>query len=103
MPLKYGSGEEIQPGDQVVLHGEPGEIEFVVESLAGDPEMDWYIRELGPGVMVREPKQFGTTYIRGGDSVTVPGRRVHRSHAALPRAAESHGSRRADRLALGST
>jgi hypothetical protein len=40
MPLTYRSGEEIKKGDRVLFHGEPGEIEFVVESVVGDPAMD---------------------------------------------------------------
>jgi hypothetical protein len=63
MPLKYRSGEEVRKGDRVLFHGEPGEIEFVADSLVGDPAMDWYVKEHGPGVMVREPKHFGTAYV----------------------------------------
>lgn len=59
MPLKYQSGDEIKKGDRVMFHGEPGEIEFVVDGLVGDPAMDWYFNEMGPGVMVQEPKVFG--------------------------------------------
>ena len=64
MPLKYQSGEDIREGDRVMFHGEPGEIEFVVDRFVGDPATDWYMREFGPGVMVREPKHFGRAYIR---------------------------------------
>lgn len=63
MPLKYQSGEAILGGDQVLFHGEPGEIEFVVDGLEGDPAKDWYM-EQGPGVMVIEPKHFGRAFIR---------------------------------------
>ena len=62
--MKYQSGEEIRRGDKVLFHGEPGEIEFVVERLIGDPAMDWHMKEQGPGVMVLEPKHFGRIYIR---------------------------------------
>lgn len=41
MPLKYQSGEEIHPRDQVTYAGNPGEIELVVDGLTGDPEKDW--------------------------------------------------------------
>jgi hypothetical protein len=64
MPLTYQSGEEIKKGDRVLFHGEPGEIDFVVESVVGDPAMDWYMKELGPGVMVHEPKHLGSAYIK---------------------------------------
>jgi hypothetical protein len=62
--VRYQSGEEIRNGDKVLLHGEPGEIEFVVDKFTGDPAMDWQMREQGPGVMVLEPKAFGRAFIR---------------------------------------
>ena len=62
--MKYPSGEEIRKGDRVLFHGEPGEIEFVVEQLEGDPAKDWRFREQGPGVMILEPKLFGRAYVR---------------------------------------
>ncbi len=63
MKLKYKSGEEIKKGDQIMFHGEPGQIEFVVEELSGDPEMDWYMKEFGGGVMVRETKVLGLAFL----------------------------------------
>ena len=62
--MKYQSGEEIRKGDRVLYHGEPGDIEFVVEKLVGDPKLDWYMTEFGPSVMVREPKFFGRVVIQ---------------------------------------
>ena len=58
--MNYQSGEEIRIGDKVRYHGEPGEIEFIVEELPGD---DWYVKEFGRGVMVIEPKVFGRVLI----------------------------------------
>ena len=66
--MKYRSGEEIRKGDKVLFYGEPGEIEFVAESLVGDPELDWYVREHGAGVMVLEPKFFGRAYVYDPES-----------------------------------
>jgi len=66
MPLKYLSGEEVRKGDRVLFHGEPGEIEYVVDGFVGDPEIDWHMREHGPGVLIREPKYFGLVYTREG-------------------------------------
>lgn len=62
--MKYHSGEEILSGDKVLFHGQPGQIELVVDSFVGDPAVDWQMRENGPGVMILEPKQSGRTYIR---------------------------------------
>lgn len=72
MPLNYLSGEEIRKGDRVLFHGEPAEIEYVVDGFVDDPDIDWHMREHGPGVLVREPKYFGKAYIRQmGDLVFV--------------------------------
>jgi len=60
--MKYESGEEIRRGDKVLFHGEPGEIEFVVDALTGDPATDWYVKEHGPGAMVVERKT-GRTFL----------------------------------------
>jgi hypothetical protein len=57
--VKYQSGEEIRKGDRVLFHSEPGEIELVAEKTIGDPDVDWHIKENGPGVMILEPKFFG--------------------------------------------
>jgi len=62
--VRYRSGEGIRKGDQVLFHGEPGEIEFVVEALTGDPAMEWNLKENGPGAMILEPKFFGRVYLR---------------------------------------
>jgi hypothetical protein len=63
MKFKYKSGEEIKKGDRVLLHGKPGEVEFVVEELTGDLGMDWYMEEFGGGVMIKEPEVFGRCFI----------------------------------------
>jgi hypothetical protein len=55
----YQSGEEVKKGDRVIYHGEAGEIEFVAGPLVKDPETDWYIQELGGGVMIIESRIFG--------------------------------------------
>jgi hypothetical protein len=64
MTLKYQSGEEIKKGDRVLFHGEPGEVEFVVDGSNEDPALDWYLQEFGGGVMIREPKHFGSVFVR---------------------------------------
>lgn len=47
-------------GDRILYHGEPGEVEFIADGT--DPETDWFVKELGVGVMVTD-KGSGTTYI----------------------------------------
>ena len=61
MPFFYQSGEEIQRGDRVRLHGEPGEI-VVVADPTDDPN-DWLVKEYLGGVMIVEPKVFGRLFI----------------------------------------
>ena len=63
--LQYRTGEIILAGDVVEYHGDRGYVEFVVNGPTGDPEMDWYFRTNGTGVMVVEPKQCGRVYITG--------------------------------------
>jgi hypothetical protein len=64
MTLKYPSGEEIRKGDRVLFHGEPAEVEFVVNEHTQDAALDWYMQEFGGGVMIREPKHFGAAFIQ---------------------------------------
>ena len=61
MPFFYRSGERIKRGDRVRLHGEPGEIEFVADPL--DDPNDWLVKQYGGGVMIVEPKVFGTLFV----------------------------------------
>ena|SRR5208282_1313064 len=61
MSFKYQTGEEIQKGDHVLFHREPGRIKLVAVEI-GDPEVDWYIQEYGGGVMIIE-KVAGRTFI----------------------------------------
>lgn len=65
--MRYQSGDKIQRGDKILLHGEPGVIEFIVEALNGDPALDWYLKEHGPGVMVVDPNA-GRTFISDTES-----------------------------------
>jgi hypothetical protein len=64
MVFKYQSGEEINKGDRVLFHGESAEVEFVVDENTEDAALDWYMQEFGGGVMIREPKNFGATFIQ---------------------------------------
>jgi hypothetical protein len=63
MSLKYESGAEIAVGDQVRYHEELGRIEFIVEPGGTAEQTDWYLQELGPGVMILEPKVFGRVFV----------------------------------------
>jgi hypothetical protein len=47
----------------VTYHGEPAEIEFVADKLVGDGAIDWFVTEYGGGVMITEPKVFGSVFV----------------------------------------
>ena len=61
MPFFYQSGQEIRPRDRVLIHGDPGEIEFIADP-AENPN-DWYVKEYGGGIMVLELKVFGRIFV----------------------------------------
>jgi hypothetical protein len=61
-PLTYRSGEDILRGDRVLFHGNPAEIELVAID-SNNPEHAWHVREFGGGVLVRDPKVSGCTFI----------------------------------------
>jgi len=63
MPLRYPTGLEIRKGDRVLFHDEPGEIEFIADPEKPEPHTEFYLRQHGAGVMVRESKHFGTAFI----------------------------------------
>jgi len=60
--LRYRTGEEILKGDRVRFHGNPAEIEFVA-TASDDPDLSWYVKEYGGGVMVLDPAVSGRTFI----------------------------------------
>jgi hypothetical protein len=61
MPFFYQSGEQIKPGDRVLLHREAAEIECVHDPV--EESDDWYVKTYGGGIMVAEPKVFGRLFI----------------------------------------
>ncbi len=65
IPLVYRSGDEIRKGDRVLLHGEPGEVEFVLDGET-NPD-DWSACEYGRGIMIVEPKAFGRLFLAERD------------------------------------
>ena len=61
--LQYRTGEVILPGGIVEYFGDPGHVEYVVNGLTGNSEMDWNFRTNGTGVLIVEPRHFGRVYI----------------------------------------
>lgn len=59
--FSYPSGEKIQKGDHVLYDGQSAEIEFVAESITGNPELDWYVEQEGGGVMISV--SFGPVFV----------------------------------------
>jgi hypothetical protein len=68
MPFFYQSGQEINKGDRVTYHDEPGEIEFIAEKIVGDDEIDWHVTEHGGGVMIFAPKRFGHVFVHDAEN-----------------------------------
>ncbi len=66
-PLVYASGVEIRLGDRVLLYGEPGEIELVLDGV--NNPADWPAQEYGRGIMVREPKVLGRLFIEEASTI----------------------------------
>ena len=58
------SGEEIQPGDHVLYHGECGKIEFV--AIPDDPVAKWYFEQYGSGFMILA-SSFGRVFVTEGN------------------------------------
>jgi hypothetical protein len=57
------TGEDIQKGDYVTFDGKRGRVEFVADPSMDDPETAWCVREFGGGVMIQEPKSFGSAFV----------------------------------------
>jgi hypothetical protein len=61
--LRYRFGQEIKKGDRVLFHGNPAQIEFVACERDSGPEIAWYVKEFGGGVMVLDPTVSGCTFL----------------------------------------
>jgi hypothetical protein len=61
MPFFYRSGEPIELGDRVRLHGAPAEIESLHDPVE-DPD-DWFVKRYGGGVIIAEPQVFGHLFV----------------------------------------
>jgi hypothetical protein len=66
-PFKYPSGQDVKPGDQILYHGEPGEVEFVVADRTGDPSKDWHIEQFPGGGFMITAKGFGSVFLAESD------------------------------------
>jgi hypothetical protein len=67
MAFVYKSGEEVKNGDHITYHGEPGEVEFVVARLTGNPAMDWYVEQFPGGGFMINAKGFGSVFLGKSD------------------------------------
>jgi hypothetical protein len=65
--FNYPSGEHVKPGDRILYHGEPGEVEFVVADHTGDPSKDWYLEQFPGGGFMITAKGFGSVFLGEGD------------------------------------
>jgi hypothetical protein len=60
-PLFYRSGEQIENGDHVLLHGEAGKVDLVLDG-ENNPE-GWPAEQYRRGIMISEPKTFGSLFL----------------------------------------
>jgi hypothetical protein len=65
--LNYPSGQDVKPGDRILYHGEPGEVEFVVADRTGDPSKDWYLEQFPGGGFMITAKGFGSVFLGEDD------------------------------------
>jgi death on curing protein len=65
-PMLYLTGEEIKKGDRVLLPGEAGEVDFVLDG-ENNPEA-WPAAKYGRGIMVFEPRRFGHLFLTDAGS-----------------------------------
>jgi hypothetical protein len=63
--VTYQSGEEIRIGDRVLLHGEPGEVELLLDGEHNTE--DWPAEVYGSGIVIAEPKVFGRLFLPEDD------------------------------------
>jgi hypothetical protein len=68
LPFRYQSGEDVQKGDRVQFHDQPGYVEFVADPLVNDSETDWYAQEYGGGVKGNERKRFGSVFVSDSEN-----------------------------------
>jgi len=65
LALFYKSGDEIRQGDRVLLHGLPGEVEFVADTNSAPDH--WPLDKFGSGIMIIEPVAFGRLFLNEAD------------------------------------
>lgn len=68
-PLEYKCGEEIKPGDRVLFHGNPAEVELVsCNPYDSNPAAAWHVKRYGSGVC-----EDGETRLEHRQSLALPG------------------------------
>jgi len=66
--LYYQTGEDIRKDDRICLSSDDGTIEFIVDpAVKGpDPQIAWFIKEHGSGVMLRT--RMGSVFTTESDA-----------------------------------
>jgi hypothetical protein len=60
----YQSDEEVEKGDRVLFHGDPGYVELIADpDVKDDPETEWHVHEHGGGILLVVPKTFGRVFL----------------------------------------
>ncbi len=63
----YQSGEEVNTGDRIIYHGQPGKVEFVITGKSGDPALDWYVEKYPGGGFMITAAGFGNVFLTETD------------------------------------
>ena len=66
MIFRYQSGEEVEKGDRVLFHGDPGFVESIADpdvKEGSDPDTAWHLSEHGGGILLRLPGTFGRVFL----------------------------------------
>jgi len=66
MKFFYQTGEEVKKGDRILFSEDPGEVEFVADPDAPNPETQWYIEEYGGEIMLFNLSRYGRVF--GGEN-----------------------------------
>jgi hypothetical protein len=64
MTPTYASGEEMNAGDAILYHGQPGTVEFI--ATREEPASHWYIEQFGVGCMI-VAEGFGRVFVTKAD------------------------------------
>lgn len=67
MAFAYRTGEKVHGGDFIAYHGNPGQVEFVVEQRTGNASINWFLDENPGGGYMIQAEGWGRVFLTGTD------------------------------------